>query len=252
MAGRRLPGSVELAGARPGGGSRRPRPPPPLRCPPAPWRCSDAGGGCEPTGTAAGYAAPSPGPRPPSAAPGVARTSDGWRQSRSSGGSQPFEGSSRRLVLGPVVGRLAERPRLALPLRRDRRVHPRRDVGLAGSRAARLPRSPVGVTSPRGRTMRRMSRDLAIDLGTANTLVYAKGKGIVLNEPTVVALDTRTREVLAIGEEAWQMIGRTPGLHRGRATDAPGGHHRLRHHRADAPGAAAPGAGWAGSTGPGC
>ena len=56
-----------------------------------------------------------------------------------------------------------------------------------------------------------MSRDLAIDLGTANTLVYAKGKGIVLNEPTVVALDTRSREVLAIGEEAWQMIGRTPG-----------------------------------------
>jgi rod shape-determining protein MreB len=56
-----------------------------------------------------------------------------------------------------------------------------------------------------------MSRDLAIDLGTANTLVYAKGRGIVLNEPTVVALDTRTREVLSIGEEAWQMIGRTPG-----------------------------------------
>jgi len=59
--------------------------------------------------------------------------------------------------------------------------------------------------------MMRMSRDLAIDLGTANTLVYAKGKGIVLNEPTVVALDTRSREVLAMGEEAWQMIGRTPG-----------------------------------------
>jgi rod shape-determining protein MreB len=56
-----------------------------------------------------------------------------------------------------------------------------------------------------------MSRDLAIDLGTANTLVYAKGRGIVLNEPTVVALDTRTRDVLSIGEEAWQMIGRTPG-----------------------------------------
>jgi rod shape-determining protein MreB len=56
-----------------------------------------------------------------------------------------------------------------------------------------------------------MSRDLAIDLGTANTLVYAKGRGIVLNEPTVVALDTRTRDVLSIGEEAWKMIGRTPG-----------------------------------------
>ncbi len=56
-----------------------------------------------------------------------------------------------------------------------------------------------------------MSRDLAIDLGTANTLVYAKGKGLVLNEPTVVTLDSRTREVLAIGTDAWQMIGRTPG-----------------------------------------
>ena len=56
-----------------------------------------------------------------------------------------------------------------------------------------------------------MSRDLAIDLGTANTLVYAKGKGMVLNEPTVVALDSRSREVLAIGTDAWQMIGRTPG-----------------------------------------
>jgi rod shape-determining protein MreB len=56
-----------------------------------------------------------------------------------------------------------------------------------------------------------MARDLAIDLGTANTLVYAKGKGIVLDEPTVTAFDTRSREVLAIGAEAWQMIGRTPG-----------------------------------------
>ncbi|MDA8309284.1 MAG: rod shape-determining protein [Actinomycetota bacterium] len=56
-----------------------------------------------------------------------------------------------------------------------------------------------------------MSRDLAIDLGTANTLVYAEGKGIVLNEPTVIAMDTRSKGVLAIGEEAWQMIGRTPG-----------------------------------------
>jgi rod shape-determining protein MreB and related proteins len=55
-----------------------------------------------------------------------------------------------------------------------------------------------------------MARDLAIDLGTANTLVYARGRGIVLNEPTVVALNTRTGDVLAIGSEAWAMIGRTP------------------------------------------
>ena len=57
----------------------------------------------------------------------------------------------------------------------------------------------------------RVARDLAIDLGTANTLVYAKGRGIVLNQPTVIALNTRTHEVLAVGNEAWQMIGRTPG-----------------------------------------
>src|SRR5689334_23809606 len=56
-----------------------------------------------------------------------------------------------------------------------------------------------------------MSRDLAIDLGTANTLVYTRGLGIVLNEPTVIALNSRTQDVLAMGHEAWQMIGRTPG-----------------------------------------
>lgn len=55
-----------------------------------------------------------------------------------------------------------------------------------------------------------MARDLAIDLGTANTLVYAKGRGIVLNEPSVIALNKQTGEVLAMGHEAWQMIGRTP------------------------------------------
>jgi rod shape-determining protein MreB and related proteins len=56
-----------------------------------------------------------------------------------------------------------------------------------------------------------VARDLAIDLGTANTLVYAKGKGIVLNEPSVIALNSQTGDVLAMGHEAWQMIGRTPG-----------------------------------------
>jgi rod shape-determining protein MreB len=51
---------------------------------------------------------------------------------------------------------------------------------------------------------------LGIDLGTANTLVYVKGEGIVLSEPSVVAVDSSTREVLAIGEEAKKMLGRTP------------------------------------------
>ncbi|MFT7599742.1 MAG: rod shape-determining protein MreB [Acidimicrobiales bacterium] len=55
-----------------------------------------------------------------------------------------------------------------------------------------------------------MSRDLAIDLGTANTLVWARGEGIVLNEPSVIALNTRSGDVLAIGRDARQMIGRTP------------------------------------------
>jgi len=52
-----------------------------------------------------------------------------------------------------------------------------------------------------------MARDLAIDLGTANTLVYMQGRGIVINEPSVIAVNRRTGEVLATGEEAWQMIG---------------------------------------------
>ncbi len=53
--------------------------------------------------------------------------------------------------------------------------------------------------------------DLGIDLGTASVLVYAKGKGIVLNEPSVVALDQNTGKFLAVGEEARSMLGRTPG-----------------------------------------
>ena len=56
-----------------------------------------------------------------------------------------------------------------------------------------------------------MPLDLAIDLGTANTLVYARGRGIILFEPTVIALNSRTQEVLAMGNQAWHMIGRTPG-----------------------------------------
>jgi len=54
------------------------------------------------------------------------------------------------------------------------------------------------------------SRDMAIDLGTANTLVYLRGQGIVLNEPSVVAIDTRNHRALAVGAEAKRMIGRTP------------------------------------------
>lgn len=54
------------------------------------------------------------------------------------------------------------------------------------------------------------SRDIGIDLGTANTLVYVRGKGIVINEPSVVAINTKTGQILAIGNEAKKMVGKTP------------------------------------------
>jgi rod shape-determining protein MreB len=56
-----------------------------------------------------------------------------------------------------------------------------------------------------------LTRDIGIDLGTANTLVYVKGKGILLREPSVVAINSHNGRVLAVGSEAKQMIGRTPG-----------------------------------------
>jgi len=72
----------------------------------------------------------------------------------------------------------------------------------------------VAITSlsrlaPRGGDL--LGGDLAVDLGTANTLVYARGRGILLNEPSVVAVDTTTNAVLAVGVDAKRMIGRTPG-----------------------------------------
>ena len=54
-------------------------------------------------------------------------------------------------------------------------------------------------------------RDIGIDLGTTNILIYVKGKGVVLNEPSVVSIDTNTKKVLAVGKEAKEMLGRTPG-----------------------------------------
>ncbi len=56
-----------------------------------------------------------------------------------------------------------------------------------------------------------IGRDMAVDLGTANTLVYVRGRGIVLNEPSVVAINNNTGGILAVGAEAKKMIGRTPG-----------------------------------------
>jgi rod shape-determining protein MreB len=61
------------------------------------------------------------------------------------------------------------------------------------------------------RFFRQFSNDIGIDLGTANTLVYLRGRGIVINEPSVVALNTKTNRVVAVGAEAKNMMGRTPG-----------------------------------------
>ena len=55
------------------------------------------------------------------------------------------------------------------------------------------------------------NKDIGIDLGTANVLIYIKGQGIVLNEPSVVAIDLDTKKPLAVGTEAREMLGRTPG-----------------------------------------
>ena len=60
------------------------------------------------------------------------------------------------------------------------------------------------------RFLGRFSRDLGIDLGTSSTLVYVKGKGIMINEPSVVAVNTRTEQILAVGAEARKMVGKTP------------------------------------------
>ena len=55
-----------------------------------------------------------------------------------------------------------------------------------------------------------IGRDMAVDLGTANTLVYVRGKGVLLDEPSVVALNTATQDIVAVGHEAKRMIGRAP------------------------------------------
>ena len=68
---------------------------------------------------------------------------------------------------------------------------------------------PAGVET--GDSMRLLSRDLGVDLGTANVLVYADGKGVILREPSVVAVDRNTGKILQVGAAARNMMGRTPG-----------------------------------------
>jgi rod shape-determining protein MreB len=68
-----------------------------------------------------------------------------------------------------------------------------------------------GLRSLMINTMSFLGRDMAVDLGTANTLVYVRGRGVVLNEPSVVAINTTAQTIVAVGTEARNMIGRTPG-----------------------------------------
>lgn len=67
------------------------------------------------------------------------------------------------------------------------------------------------MKNPINSILRKFSHDIGIDLGTANTLVYVRGRGIAIEEPSVVAINKRTKEILAIGSEAKKMVGRTPG-----------------------------------------
>ena len=88
-------------------------------------------------------------------------------------------------------------------------------AGLGGRAPGLATAGGAGVDSTRSSARRRLlprrgGRDIAIDLGTANTLVFVRGEGIVTSEPSVVAVDTDTGAVHAVGEEAQQMIGRTP------------------------------------------
>src|SRR5271169_5688530 len=83
---------------------------------------------------------------------------------------------------------------------------------LNASRAllALLPTNEIGSEYVSGFMKKYFCQEIGIDLGTANTLIYLDNRGIVLREPSVVAVDDETKTVLAVGEEARAMIGRTP------------------------------------------
>ena len=87
--------------------------------------------------------------------------------------------------------------------------------------------------NPFGAFMGLFSRDIGIDLGTATILVAVRGQGIVINEPSVVAVDQNTKRVLSIGAEAKEMIGRTPGQHRSHSPASGWRYLGFRHHRKD-------------------
>ncbi len=95
-------------------------------------------------------------------------------------------------------------PRWPLPSQRAGRAR----VGTFGMNAAK--RGPLVAFNPLSSFLGIFSHDIGIDLGTANTLVSVRGRGIVVDEPSVVAIDTVSKRVLAIGDEAKLMVGRTP------------------------------------------
>ena len=97
------------------------------------------------------------------------------------------------------------------------------------------PSSPTSKNQGTEGVLGFLGRDMAVDLGTANTLVYVRGRGVVLNEPSVVAINTLTGAILAVGAEAKRMIGRTPEPHRGDPAAEGRRDRRLRRHREDAP-----------------
>ena len=107
--------------------------------------------------------------------------------------STPEQSASRQRRGDPAQDRLAV-------------VHPQ---GQEPHTAASVPQATGGSFSISG-ALSAIGRDMAVDLGTANTLVYVRGRGIVLDEPSVVAMDQRTGAIVAVGSAAKQMLGRTP------------------------------------------
>ncbi len=165
---------------------------------------------------------------------GADAASEGWRQRRSSGEIQPRMGRRRRDPRRPVPATAppGSSPSTARGYRRHARERTSRPAAQARGRVTA--RVPTRVRSDRPYDDG-VARDLAIDLGTANTLVYAKGQGIVLNQPTVIALNT-TDARGAGGRGRGVADDRPhPRVHRGGPPAPRGCDHRLRDHRADDP-----------------
>src|SRR6266567_3116065 len=91
------------------------------------------------------------------------------------------------------------------------RARPLVQASISGNKTRNQPSGPFRTAVPMSNALAFLGRDMAVDLGTANTLIYVRGRGIVLNEPSVVALNVSTGQVVAVGADAKRMIGRTPG-----------------------------------------